>query len=595
MKKLISLVLALCMMLMVGTVFAEDPAASSLTPATSTADTPGSAGTDRTAGTWRGLEDGWISITGLTKGDAVKFYQILAYDQDAYNYVADAESAAKGAGSWKAIAPFAEMTLDDFKYILTEGISAEIAGRLAGMVSGDGIPATADDNGFAAVRAPAAGLYIALITPADPEIIYNPVFVGADYYTNTSGAWKLTGDIAYDPAAMAKKEKITLEKDITDQTGETRFDRKIGDTVEFTINSKVPAFSGAYEDPEYILTDTMSDGLELQTIPTVTIAGLTGENALVESDYEISPSTITEGITSFTVTIKDSGLAKVAKTGLPQDIVVVYTAKITSIENYNVNEKDNTATVKFSNNPGDSDSYSLLEDRTRNYTFSLDANLLGHSGWENSELVKIGKDADGNEIYQETLSNGTLAGVLYGAEFGLYTDKECTSLYTNDLVNPAIDGKYTSDQMGKLHINGLDRGTYYLKELNAPDGYVKDQATYQIDIVPVYTDVDPTTYTKDGILVKVSGYQVLASYTVKVTNLTTNESVDSTFTIQNEGTYDVKATTISETDETTKLQNIRGVELPSTGGIGTTIFYILGGLLVVGAAVILVARRKAQD
>ena len=41
--------------------------------------------------------------------------------------------------------------------------------------------------------------------------------------------------------------------------------------------------------------------------------------------------------------------------------------------------------------------------------------------------------------------------------------------------------------------------------------------------------------------------------------------------------------------------NNKGTELPSTGGIGTTIFYILGGLLVVGAAVILVARRKAQD
>ena len=41
--------------------------------------------------------------------------------------------------------------------------------------------------------------------------------------------------------------------------------------------------------------------------------------------------------------------------------------------------------------------------------------------------------------------------------------------------------------------------------------------------------------------------------------------------------------------------NQQGTELPSTGGIGTTIFYILGGLLVVGAAVILVARRKAQD
>ena len=44
-----------------------------------------------------------------------------------------------------------------------------------------------------------------------------------------------------------------------------------------------------------------------------------------------------------------------------------------------------------------------------------------------------------------------------------------------------------------------------------------------------------------------------------------------------------------------KVLIAQGTILPSTGGIGTTIFYILGGLLVVGAAVILVARRKAHD
>ena len=43
------------------------------------------------------------------------------------------------------------------------------------------------------------------------------------------------------------------------------------------------------------------------------------------------------------------------------------------------------------------------------------------------------------------------------------------------------------------------------------------------------------------------------------------------------------------------VENLKGTELPSTGGIGTTIFYVLGGLLVIGAAIILVARRKAPD
>ncbi len=62
-------------------------------------------------------------------------------------------------------------------------------------------------------------------------------------------------------------------------------------------------------------------------------------------------------------------------------------------------------------------------------------------------------------------------------------------------------------------------------------------------------------------------------------------------------TYTGETPTLSTVTELAKLKiaNNVGTTLPSTGGIGTTIFYILGGLLVVGAAVILVARRKAHE
>ena len=49
------------------------------------------------------------------------------------------------------------------------------------------------------------------------------------------------------------------------------------------------------------------------------------------------------------------------------------------------------------------------------------------------------------------------------------------------------------------------------------------------------------------------------------------------------------------TDNFDQILNNKGAELPSTGGMGTTIFYVVGGLLIIGAAVILVARRKAHD
>jgi fimbrial isopeptide formation D2 family protein/LPXTG-motif cell wall-anchored protein len=63
----------------------------------------------------------------------------------------------------------------------------------------------------------------------------------------------------------------------------------------------------------------------------------------------------------------------------------------------------------------------------------------------------------------------------------------------------------------------------------------------------------------------------------------------------NKLTARTSATTITDADATIDVDNATGTELPSTGGIGTTIFYILGGLLVVGAAVILVARRRVKE
>ena len=68
-----------------------------------------------------------------------------------------------------------------------------------------------------------------------------------------------------------------------------------------------------------------------------------------------------------------------------------------------------------------------------------------------------------------------------------------------------------------------------------------------------------------------------------------NKAADVSLTIAS-GDY-----SLDNLQQVAEIENNKGAELPSTGGIGTTIFYILGGLLVVGAAVILVARRKAQD
>lgn len=100
----------------------------------------------------------------------------------------------------------------------------------------------------------------------------------------------------------------------------------------------------------------------------------------------------------------------------------------------------------------------------------------------------------------------------------------------------------TTDATGAFTIQGLDSDTYYLTETAAPAGYNVLKSAIEVKV----SDKGEVTYIYDG---------VTATGTVKVENKT-------------------------------------GAELPSTGGIGTTIFYVVGGLLVVAAGVLLVTRKR---
>lgn len=121
----------------------------------------------------------------------------------------------------------------------------------------------------------------------------------------------------------------------------------------------------------------------------------------------------------------------------------------------------------------------------------------------------------------------------------------------NNVYRVAKDGEegaiteITTDESGKFVIKGLDSDTYYLNEITAPDGY-------NVLGEPIKVVID-----KDG----------------KV-----NASEDN-------------ATGV----DVIKVLNQTGSELPSTGGIGTTIFYIVGAVLVIGAAVVLVSKKRMNN
>lgn len=101
----------------------------------------------------------------------------------------------------------------------------------------------------------------------------------------------------------------------------------------------------------------------------------------------------------------------------------------------------------------------------------------------------------------------------------------------------------STNAQGKIHVKGLDSGNYWLKEVKAPDGYnmMKEE--------------------KEVVIVKTKAENKL---------------------------------TLSCAPVTVEVNNQSGALLPSTGGMGTTIFYVLGGILAVGAAVLLVTKKRME-
>ena len=570
-----------------------------------------------------------ISVSGLSDGDTVNFYQVLKFDE-----------TATTTGGWVNATGFTLTDTEIQKMLGLDtngkpvdttatgynpddyGIDAALAATIARMAQTaakfKNVPAVEGSATQATTQIGDAGLYLALVTPGTADYLYNPVFVGADYTAGGTNTQEAVTTTSYSPAALAKKEQITLTKEI-DGDADTKYDVNVGDSVPFTIKTKVPAYSAAYQNPTFEITDTMEDGLVVDTSvdPTVTMSGLTGENALVAGDYTLNASG-----TSVTFEMKPTGLAKVAKVGTAQEIVITYSAKVTSLDsgNVTVTEKTNEATVKFSNNPENSTSYSLLEDKTRNYTFSLDANLLGKTGtsYETDELIKTGLNADGSPAFEEKKYHSgttwTELSPLAGAKFALYKESPAPADYASEAAAKAsskiytnaveVDGIIESDANGRLNIQGLDAGTYYLREVSAPTGFIADNRTFTITINASYDTIEGGTYTNDeGILVKYDAYKVLNGYTVTVND--GEKNVTSTYTIESTGEVDHKVVdkatyqTITGDnggefagDAVTPISNTKGIELPSTGGMGTTILYVGGSILVLLAVILLVTKRR---
>ena len=517
MKKILAILVALTLVLGIAAVFAEDG--------------------DLTA-------DESITITGLEKDDEVTLYKVIKWvDGEGW---ALAEGFEGCTDMLDHVLAGEDLTKDDFDAIAAaakEATAVETAVKVEGTsYTKDGVE---------------PGMYYAAVAAATSGVMYNPLIVSADYTPGGTNEISTSESIA--DTSIAKKDTVTVEKEEEEPT----CSYNVGDEVSFTITTNIPVFSSAYTNPAFAVKDTLSAGLELTGDVTVSAGDVT--------------STVTKGTPSNGFTVEFDSAAIAALTA-PQEVTITYKAILTETAFTSVNEEENEVVVEFSNDPTDEESKNIVKDETREYTFTIDGSLFGDSSYKTGELVKVGVDAEGNPVESmKELSNKSEHAALSGAVFGLYTDSGCTELYTND----SFDGQVTTAADGTMEINGLKAGTYYLKEISAPAGYIKDPNAHTIVIDVTIEDVD-VTETVEGIEVTYS-VPTLKSYTITV------DGNESEYTMTLDGP---SLSSVTPGDSSSEINNVKGVELPSTGGIGTTIFYVVGGLLVAMAVVLLVTKRR---
>lgn len=478
--------------------------------------------------------DSKVTVTGFEDGDVVNAYQFIVW--------------VDGAG-WKLADGITGITLDQIVDGLTKEELATLAAQTDKMTS---VTGTITDTTWEKTcgTAETAGSYLILVTDNNAEHIYNPAVVSADFDGTNSAAVDLTAD-----AAMIKKQNVTVEKEADNAPDD--YDVQVGDIVPFTVTVTVPQYSTNWTEPTFEVKDELSTGLTIKSAPT--IEGLTAG-----TDYSITAGG-NEGDSGFTIKFSEEYL----KNNASKAVEIKYSALVGDAvkETAQVHEETNTVTLKFSNDPTNENSHKEITDETHHYTFAIDATRLGQGSEKTNELIKVGVDKDGNPItvYKEGEELPTGVSPLAGAEFTL------TGVGPNGQGETVLTA--TSDADGRIFFNNLEVGTYTLQETKAPAGYVKDPDSHTVVISAEYNE-DTT----------------LKSYTITI-----DEEATSTYTATTnaEGvtTYEAQA----GGNDTFPINNKKGTELPSTGGIGTTLFYVFGGIMVLGAGILLISRQRMTN
>lgn len=393
---------------------------------------------------------------------------------------------------------------------------------------------------------PAAGTGTDSITVSGPGyyLIKNTSVGEGEVFTDY--ILRVVGDVKVNP----KSGKPTLDKQIRhNETGVWGVvgDNQIGDTVEFRTLTTVPIVSG-YTQYTYVIHDEMSAGLtsNVRSNEDVTIK-VNDETVLDKKYYTVTVDEVNTN--KFTVTVDVLNAIKDGKMVEGNTLYTYYTGILNEkAKVYNDGKQDNKAYLEYSNNPHGTTTNSTPVKVVYDWTFKMG--------------VKKVDGADGTPLTDAKFVLSKNKGLDLGA-----IDDNGNPEKTKDLIMliENNDGSYTVAPAGytgtyvmtagDITINGLDDATeYYLYETKAPAGYNRLTDAVRFEITATYSDAGDSC----------------TSVTARVNN-------------------------DDQPSVSVNVRNNKGSTLPSTGGIGTTIFYVIGGGLMAVAAVLLVTKKRMNN
>lgn len=403
--------------------------------------------------------------------------------------------------------------------------------------------------------------YWVILDETDPETLDG---LGADSRAISSVLLRVIGNGRHDIAT--KVDVPTVDKKVE---GQGAIVGSIGQVVNFTITATLPSNYADYDTYKMEFTDKMAPGLEFNKDSFKIKYGNGGTAVPLDEKMIVFWEYSSKDGSRFVLEIKN--LKEVAP-DLSYDnenmntVILTYSATINEDA---VTKVDNKVVLNYSNDPNWSDDPKSPTDPTPEETATVIVLDLTVEKVDGSTMEGLG--GAGFTLY---IKNEDNEWTKYGKEGSEYVKTVEPVEFTDEEGNTKT--KYT------LNFGQLGLGSYRLVETTVPAGYNKaEDLVFNVDAIKATEDdvkKDTTCKLKVGDVIGVKVVDDEGNL-IEGLNPTVDTSEDET-----EVTYNYHLNTV--------VENFKGRTLPETGGIGTTIFYIVGGVLVIVAGVLLVTKKR---